>query len=109
MDAAMLLKTADVVAGTSASMMQNDKPQQNGSISANAGIMGCKTPFIRIKRNKGYNANNLNTLEGLPANSTVSLGSITGYTVVKDVIVKVKATQEECREIESLLKGGVIL
>lgn len=110
MDAMLALQLADTAAGTVTSAIQKDRPQLMGTIEANAGMMGIKTPFIRIRRNKDYNPVNLNNLEGLPANSYVTLGSCSGYTEVKDVFIDVNgATQDEKNEIETLLKGGVIL
>lgn len=82
-----------------------------GTVSGNVGLMGNMIPYIIISRKQIYDPKHedLATLSGLPSNSAVSLGSISGYTVVKDVIVKINATDDECNEIERLLKGGVIL
>lgn len=106
----LALQALDIAAGTTLSAIKTDRPQLNGNIEANAGVMGIKTPFLRIRRNKDYNPTNLESMVGLPSNSYVSLGSLKGYTVVKDVFIDIQgATQSEKDKIENMLKGGVIL
>lgn len=81
----------------------------SGNISANAGIMGQKKPYLIIGRRHGYDANNYNAYYGFPANKTVILGNHTGFVRVKDCHVKTKATQPEFEEITRLLKEGVFV
>lgn len=104
------LLMAQGAATTGASMTQGPNYEHGGSISANAGLMTKMIPCVIIKRNQVYNPTHLNELHGLPANSYVKLGSCSGYTVVQDVKVDIQgATQSEKSQIETLLKGGVIL
>lgn len=104
------LLMAQGAATTGASMVQGPNYEHGGSISANAGLMTKMIPCVIIKRNQVYNPTHLNELHGLPANSYVKLGSCSGYTVVQDVKVDIQgATQSEKSQIETLLKGGVIL
>lgn len=81
----------------------------SGNISANAGIMGQKKPYLIIGRRHGYDANNYSALYGFPANKTVVLGNHTGYVKVKKCFLKTTATQPEHDEILSILENGVIL
>lgn len=81
----------------------------SGNISANAGIMGQKKPYLIIGRRHGYDANNYSALYGFPANKTIVLGNHTGYVKVKHCFLKTTATQPEHDEIMSLLRNGVIL
>lgn len=81
----------------------------SGNISANAGIMGNKKPYLIIGRRHGYDANNYNTIYGFPANKTIILGNHTGYVKVKKCFLKTSATKHEHDEIMSLLREGVIL
>lgn len=81
----------------------------SGNISANAGIMGIKKPYLIIGRRHNYDANNYNKFYGFPVNKTVILGNHTGYTEVKSGFLKTSATQPEHNEIMALLKQGVIL
>ena len=83
----------------------------SGSIGANAGAMGGKTPYLIITRPKPYNANNYNNYYGYPSNLAIKLSSCSGYTRVKDIHLEhiSRATDDELNEIESLLKTGVII
>lgn len=85
--------------------------ERSGNIGSNAGAMGVKKPYLIITRHKPYNPNAYNKYYGYPANSAVQqLGSLSGYTRVKDVRVNgIVASSSELKEIESLLKEGVIL
>ena len=81
----------------------------SGNISANAGIMGNKKPYLIIGRRHCYDANNYSAIYGFPANKTVVLGNHTGYVKVKKCFVKTSATQPEHDEIMRLLSDGIIL
>lgn len=81
----------------------------SGSLSANAGIMGQKKPYIIIGRRFGYDANAYNEIYGYPINKTVYLGNCSGFTKVRAINLQSKATEAEKDEITSLLSNGVIL
>lgn len=85
--------------------------RMSGNLSGNAGAMGIRKPYIIVKRPVEVVAKNYNSFYGYPANITAKLSSFSGYLRVKDVHVEnvPGATDEEKREIESLLKGGVIV
>lgn len=86
--------------------------ERSGSITSNAGAMGVKKPYLIIVRNRTYDPAYYNRFYGYPANTTVLLGDkyVKGYTKVKDIHLEItSATQQELNEIETLLKGGVIL
>lgn len=88
---------------------KNIQYTRSGSFSANAGAMGVKTPYILIRRPIAYDANFYSEFYGNPSNNTVSLGSCSGYTRVKDVHVDhISCTDDERAEIVALLKKGVI-
>lgn len=81
----------------------------SGSLSANAGIMGARKPFLILTRRRSYDANGYNELYGYPSNKTVFLNNCSGFVKVKDIQLKTSATDVENKEIESLLKNGVII
>lgn len=81
----------------------------SGNISANAGIMGDKNPYLIISRVHSYDANAYNTYYGYPANKTVYLANCNGFIKVKDVHLQTSATDTERTEIERLLHEGIIL
>ena len=81
----------------------------SGSLSANAGIMGARTPYLILTRRRSYDANGYSELYGYPSNKTVFLNNCSGYVKVKDIRLETVATDSERLEIENLLKGGVII
>ena len=81
----------------------------SGSLSANAGIMGSRTPFLILTRRRSYDANGYNQLYGYPTNKTVFLNNCNGFVKVKDIQLQTGATDEENNEIKALLSGGVII
>lgn len=87
------------------------KPQirRGGSVASAAGLMSIQTPYLIITRPRMAVAENQNAYQGYPSYITQSLGSCVGYTEVEEVHLEhVPATDEEIREIETLLKGGVL-
>lgn len=81
----------------------------SGSLSANAGIMGQKKPYLIISRERPYNANNYNKFYGYPANKTIAPGNHNGFLRLKAGRLRTKATEEEKKEIMELMMKGVIM
>lgn len=83
---------------------------QSGNLSSNNGVMGEFKPYVCIQFPVASQPNNYNNIKGKPSDSYVSLGSVSGYTVVDQVHLEgiTTATDEEVREIEQMLKSGVI-
>lgn len=84
---------------------------RSGSLGSNAGAMGCKKPYLLIRRPVAYNASHYNRYIGIPANETKLLSTLTGFTRVKNVHVEniESATDKEKDLIQALLKEGVII
>ena len=80
----------------------------SGNLSANAGIMGQKKPYLIVNRQRPYTANEYNKYYGFPINKTVYLNNCTGFTRVKSVRLQTSATEPERVQIEQLLHEGVI-
>lgn len=80
----------------------------SGNLSANAGIMGQKKPYLIVNRQRPYTANEYNKYYGFPINKTVYLNNCTGFTRVKSVRLQTSATEPERVQIEQLLRDGVI-
>lgn len=84
--------------------------QHSGSFGSSFGAMGCKKPFLVIKRPKqkvvpGYNKN-----YGYPAHKMVTIGECSGYLRAREVdVISVTATEDEKRLIEEALKSGVFV
>ena len=102
---------AGAVIGTAAALSSHKISYgRSGNISANAGACMPKQPYILIKRPNAYDAPNYRSFYGDPANWTVTLGSCSGYTRVKDVhLDQIACTDVEKDEILMMLKQGVIL
>lgn len=84
--------------------------QQSGSLGSNSGALGPRKPYLIITHPVAYDAMEYNTQYGYPINKTVSLGSLTGYTKVKDIHLSgIPCTDNELELIEQLLKEGVII
>ena len=90
----------------------NSKPsfQRSGNIGGSAGIMGIQKPFVIIERPNISVPDDVQHYIGQTSNITKMLGSCRGYTIVESVHLNgINATSNELKEIDSLLKGGVIL
>jgi len=84
--------------------------KQSGSLGANAGALGIRIPYLIITHPAAYDAMRYNTQYGFPLNQTVILGSLSGYTRVKDIhLAGIPCTDDELEQIERLLKDGVII
>lgn len=84
--------------------------KQSGAMGSNAGALGIRKPYIIVTRPIAYDAVDYNSQYGFPINKTVTLGSLSGYTKVKDIhLAGIPCTDDELELIESLLKDGVII
>lgn len=98
------------VAGAASAMSSGQTSVlHSGALSSNAGIMGQRKPYIIVSRQQSYDANNYSELYGFPSNATVYLGNCSGYQKIRAIRLQSEATDEEKREIESLLYEGVIV
>lgn len=80
---------------------------RSGNLSANAGILGSRIPYIILTRPLAVDAAAYPSYYGYPANKTVYLSNCSGFIKVKDIILHCSCTDEERDEILSLLKSGV--
>ena len=97
-------------AGTLLSGAHRISYPRSGSIGANTGAYLQKTPYILIRRPLAFNADNYAHYYGNPTKWTVTLGQCSGYTRVEDMhLDAIQCTDEERREIERLLKLGVMM
>ena len=90
--------------------MAKQQITRSGSLTGNAGQMGIKTPFVI--RHKPIQAipGSQNSYLGYPSFITEKIGNLTGYTEFYEVHLNgLTCTDEEKDELESLMKGGVLL
>lgn len=84
--------------------------EKSGSMGGMGGMLGVKTPYIILTRPRQALPAEQNTFTGYPSFITTTLGNCSGYTVVHEIHIEgLSATDDEKREIDQLLKGGVIL
>lgn len=100
-------------AATSAMTMLSSTPTvaQSNNYNSSTSFLGVRRPYLMIERAVSSFATNYTHDAGLPLNVTVTLGSVTGYTVVSDVDTSgmTGASEEEIAEIRRLLSEGVYL
>lgn len=84
--------------------------EHSGNISANAGAMGSKKPYIVIERPQTKIPLYGVEIEGKPQNETVVLGSLTGHVRVKAAEFNgFSCTAGELVKIKQLLTSGIII
>lgn len=84
--------------------------ERSGSFTGNSGAMGSKVPYLIISRPQTAMADKFETLSGYPSNTYTMLSDCKGFTQVQYCHVEnLSATETEKKEIERLLKEGVIL
>lgn len=83
---------------------------RSGGFSGNAGAMGIKKPYLILQRPQTKVAETFPRLSGYPTNISGKLSYFSGQVNVTSVHVEgINATDAELKEIESLLKSGVLV
>lgn len=81
-----------------------------GGISLANGYLGLSNPVLYIHRPIDATPSGYNNIMGYAASTIQNLGSLSGFTQVKEINLGVAgASREDLDEIEALLKEGVIL
>ena len=111
--------TAPVAAGllagattSTANAVSSLKPSvaHSGSIGGGAGIMGVNYPYLIFNTPHVSIPSQQRHYTGYPSNQIVKLSSLKGFNVIQAINLSVSgANDSEMNEIESILKGGVIL
>lgn len=97
--------------GAASSIISSSKPrvERSGAMSSTGGLLGIQKPYLILTRPKQALPENQNKYTGYPSFITMALSDCTGYTEVDSIhLENMRCTDEEAREIESLLKSGVI-
>ena len=100
------------LASNAANAAINAKPsvQRSGSLGGSAGIMSILRPYLIIERPDVSVPANIAHHVGQTSNITTYLYNCSGFTMVDSVHLNgFNATSEELKEIDALLKQGVIL
>lgn len=100
---------ASAIANTAVNQL---KPsiEKSGSLGGPSGIIGIQTPYIIITRPRQALPSRQNEYIGYPALYSAVLSDLSGYTEIEKIHLEgIPATEKEITEIDTLLKGGVIL
>lgn len=100
---------ASQAANLAMNIANKDMQYRGGGGTGNAAFLGTNFPYLTITRINMSNPSSYNKFYGYPSNITETLGNLRGFTKVDAVHLEgIKATQNELKEIEQLLKDGVI-
>ena len=108
-------RTASSMIQSGASAVENVmnlKPsiERSGAIGSSASLLAIRTPYIILTRPRQAKPENQNVYTGYPSFITETLNDISGWTIVQAIhLDNIPCTADELDEIDSLLKGGVIL
>lgn len=98
--------------GSVAQNIASMKPtvMKSGSLAGGSGFLGIQKPYLIITRPNAAVPDGQNTYTGYPAWITMSLSELSGLTYVAECHLEgIPCTTEEQKEIETILKNGVIL
>ena len=112
MDGAPLLASTGMAVHGAESIgnLGGNSVSRSGSISGNSGIMGDYQPFIVVTRPINDKPATYDSNIGQTYNKSAQLGTLSGFTVIEEAHIEgMTATDAEKKEIERLLKEGVIL
>lgn len=83
---------------------------RGGSVSGSAGLLADQNPYIVMEIPNMCKASGQNWFEGYPNYTTQKLSMCEGFTRVQSVHLEgIGCTATELTEIESILKGGVVI
>lgn len=100
------------VPALSATALNALKPniEKSGAMGGTGGMLAIQKPYLVLTRPKQAHPENQNHYTGYPSFITENLGDLSGYTEIEKIHLEgVPGTDAELSEIETLLKGGVIL
>ena len=98
--------------GNTANNVMNCKPnvEHGGSLASTSGFLANRTPYIILTRARQCVPSNVEKYKGFPSLITSKLKNVSGFTSVSVIhIDDVPCSNEELKELDELLKGGVIV
>lgn len=100
---------ATAIASTAVNSMK-PSVEKSGSLGGMGGMLGVQVPYLILTRPRQALPKNQNRFSGYPSFITRGLSSLSGFTEIDSIhLENIPATEQELSEIETLLKGGVIL
>lgn len=102
-----LLGTADAALNTAAAA---PALQSSNGYNATTSFLSVRTPYLMIERSVSHYSKDYGHEQGYPSEITADWSKLSGYTESDAIHLKgLGATEEETKEIASLLAAGVIL
>ena len=96
--------------GSSITALAKPSVTRSGTVSGVTSLMCVKKPYFIIETPNQLSFEGFASVKGYPFGQAVKLGNMKGYAVIEAChLTDIPATAGEINEIESLLKGGVIL
>lgn len=82
----------------------------SNAYSGSSALMGIRTPFLLIARPVTQFSKSYRSEVGLPLNVSMKLSDVQGFTIcqIDDIGIE-NATNEECEELVTILRSGIIL
>ena len=108
----MMAPIALGTAGSAMSNVMNAKThiQRGGGIGGSVGLFGVQTPYLILERPEQITPENYKATIGSPAETTDYPKNYGGFIKIKGVNLSIDgATENELNEIETILKGGVLI
>ncbi len=108
--AALSVVTGNPIGAIHSAMGAHTNVSHSGGFTGSSGAMGIKIPYLVIDRPQSNIATDFPALDGYGSNYSCKVGDLRGLVRCKDVHVECsRAYADELREIEDLLRGGVIV
>ncbi len=108
--AALSVVTGNPIGAIHSAMGAHTSVSHSGGFTGSAGAMGIKIPYLVIDRPQSNIATDFPALDGYGSNYSCKVGDLRGIVRCKGVHIECsRAYADELREIEELLKGGVIV
>ena len=105
----MLHATTSGLSAAMSALQGQTGNKQSGTMGSNAGALGIRKPYLIITRAISSMPAGFESVAGLPSTELVQLGSLSGFTSIRNVHLEgIPGTAEEIEEIKSLLESGVI-
>lgn len=102
------VSSASTILSTAANSMKPNI-EKSGAISGVSGMLGIQTPYLILTRPRQALPANQNKYTGYPSFITEDTSQLVGYTEIEYIhLENLPATDDEIRELEEILRNGVI-
>lgn len=101
---------AGVLKSAAGVMDSKIRHSHSGALGSASGFMGSQRPYLIIERARQCLPRDLNKFAGYPSQITSSLGDLTGFVSVSEIVLDgIPLTDGELAELRGILEGGIYL